>query len=193
MQLVELQLKRDLQAIGKLNYAFGIKLSNLFKERGWTVLGRGSQAAVAQHPHKPYVLKIYPTHSLYSQFVDLAQRFSQNPHFPKFSRDQRKIPGTRFSYVRMEKLLPVTAYDLKLDMPEAFCVAKQLHQNSEGEIPDWIKVDQDSIECTTISSDAQEVIQLISIQLSKIGPRLDLETRNIMRRGPVWVITDPYF
>ena len=95
--------------------------------------------------------------------------------------------------MRMEKLLPVTAYDLKLDMPEAFCVAKQLHQNIEGKIPNWIKVDQDSIECTTISSDAQEVIQLISVQLSKIGPKLDLETRNIMRRGPVWVITDPYF
>ncbi len=133
------------------------------------------------------------TVSLYSKFVGLAQRFSQNPHFPKFSRAQRKIPGTLFSYVRMEKLALVTGYDLKLEMPEAFCVAKQLYQKIDREMPHWIEVDQDSIDCTTISSDAQKVVQLMSSQLSKIGPRLDLHPANIMRRGTVWVITDPYF
>lgn len=192
MQLAELQLKRELKAIGKLNYGFGTELSNLLRERGWTVLGRGSEAAVAEHPSKPYVLKIYPTGSLYTKFVDLAQRVPQNPHFPKFSREQRKIPGTLFSYVRMEKLARVTEFDIKIEMPEAFCVAKQLYANL-GQTLYWTNIDKDVIECSSLSRDAEEVVQLMTRQLKKIGPRLDLHPLNIMRRGTVWVITDPYF
>lgn len=93
----------------------------------------------------------------------------------------------------MEKLQPVSAYDLKLEMPEAFCVAKQLYQNLEMEIPHWIEVDQATIDCTNISKQAQQVVNLMTAQLSRIGRRLDLHPLNIMRRGSVWVITDPYF
>ena len=75
----------------------------------WLLLGMGLEAAVAEHPHRPdYVLKVFPTHSKYTKFVEFVRKNHRNPHLPTFSRYVRPVPGTTWSYVRMEKLTPVS-------------------------------------------------------------------------------------
>lgn len=54
------------------------------------------------------MLKIFPSDSAYVKFVEFVQSHSGNPHLPRFSRYVRPVPGTEFSYVRMEKLQKVT-------------------------------------------------------------------------------------
>jgi hypothetical protein len=93
----------------------------------------------------------------------------------------------------MEKLIRVTSFDLKIDMPESFCVAKKLYSTIGGTLPDWIKNDSSQIDCSIISPQAAQVVSGMTAQLKKIGPNLDLQPHNFMRRGAVWVITDPYY
>jgi len=191
MNLQELEITRSLKNIRGTNM-IGSQLADVVYSHGWKLLGRGSEASVAEHPEKGYVLKIWPNRSLYTKFVELVQR-NPNPHFPRFSKVMKRIPGTQFSYVRMEKLIPVTQYDILVNMPDCFCVVKELYQRQGTALPYWIENNAQAIQCPKLSPDAKMLVKLMSAQLKKIGPVLDLHPANIMRRGNTWIITDPYY
>ena len=91
MNLSELEITRRLKNI-RGNNMIGSQLQDVVYAHGWKLLGRGSEAAVAEHPEKGYVLKIWPTKSQYTTFVELVQQ-NPNPHFPKFSKVMKQIPG----------------------------------------------------------------------------------------------------
>jgi len=103
--------------------------------RGWEILGSGFEGSVAQHPSKPYVLKIFDSDSLYKEFIAFCRARPNNPHLPRFytgneaakmagaaaeieeddepRKDPRlagmvlELPGKK-SAVRMERLKPIT-------------------------------------------------------------------------------------
>ncbi len=84
-------------------------------------MGSGAEASVGQHPTKPYVVKVFPASSAYMLFLDFVKQHPDNPHLPKFSRYSRVIPHTKgsMSYVRMEKLRPISSNNLYAGyMPE---------------------------------------------------------------------------
>jgi hypothetical protein len=131
MLIKELQLKKDIQTLKNPE--------DILKKYGWKVLGIGMEAAVAEHPNKNYVLKLFDDDSNYKNFVQFAVDHKGNPHVPVFFRgsetkdltkiDERSnvsipglmstIPGTDLSYVRMEKLSKISENDLiKLYAPE---------------------------------------------------------------------------
>ena len=84
-------------------------LEKLIAKYNWHFLGRGFEAAVAEHPNKKYVLKIFKAESFYNHFVRLAQRYKNNQHFPKFYSKVKTIPGaSHWHFIRMEKLEPIT-------------------------------------------------------------------------------------
>ena len=134
MRINEIQLRRDLEsAYPKL----------VLKKYGWDVLGSGYEGAVAVHPSKPYVLKLFLRKSLYKMFLVFCRENQPNIHLPVFftgkesatmkqrqdanedyttGKDPRisdiilELPGTgatRLSAVRMEKLTPVSDTLLK--------------------------------------------------------------------------------
>jgi hypothetical protein len=116
MKIQELELTKNLK---RSIYADGNDLAQILSEYGWRVIGYGVEGAVAEHPKKSYVLKLFPTKSKYVEFVEFVQEHQSNPHLPKFSRYVRKVPGTKFSYVRMEKLNHITLIKLiRRYMPE---------------------------------------------------------------------------
>ena len=146
MQIKELEISHKLKrSMG------GSDLANVLHQNGWTPLGHGYEAGVAEHPHRSYVLKIFPRKSPYVQFVNMVQTHPQNPHFPKFfSRQQqdpnnpnkeivdpddpnfpnylkyvRPVPGTQYSSVRMEKLRKMLPYDLT-QFPSLLCLLDEL-------------------------------------------------------------------
>lgn len=82
-------------------------LKHLFKSYGWHLLGTGAEGTVAEHPQKAYVLKVFQDNSYYQYFVEFVKQHAHNPHVPRFGRYVRKVPGSPFLYVRMEKLTSV--------------------------------------------------------------------------------------
>jgi hypothetical protein len=124
MKIDELQLKKDIQQLKNPE--------DVLRKYGWKVIGIGMEAAVAEHPNKNYVLKLFEDNSNYKTFVKFALNHKGNPHVPVFFRgsetkelskiDERStisipgimstIPGTDYSYVRMEKLAKITEKDL---------------------------------------------------------------------------------
>lgn len=195
MQLMELNIKRKLK-----QPLLGSDLANVLSQHGWRVLGFGYEAGVAEHPKKPYVLKIFPQDSLYNHFLGIVHANSQNPHFPRFSRTVRAIPGTRYSYVRMEKLLPMKPYDM-LQQPSLLCVMNRMYQNKNLEAPVYVRMNvswdpaEGLIDCNQIKIDPneQQVFDLIAQKGQELGwSHIDLHASNFMRRENIWVLIDPF-
>lgn len=91
MNLQELEIKKELKNSGR--NADGIfSLKDILENHGFEFLGCGAEGAVAKHPNKPYVLKIFYSDSRYQNFVELVQTDLSNPHFPKFSKYIKRIP-----------------------------------------------------------------------------------------------------
>lgn len=123
MKISELQLKKDIQQLKNPE--------DVLRKYGWKVIGIGMEAAVAEHPNKNYVLKLFEDDSNYKAFVRFALQHKGNPHVPVFFKGSETkelainerssvnipgimstIPGTDYSYVRMEKLAKITEKDL---------------------------------------------------------------------------------
>jgi hypothetical protein len=198
MQINELEITRKLKRFGM----GGSDLANLLRQHGWTPLGFGYEAGVAEHPNRSYVLKIFPQNSQYVHFVRMVQQHPDNPHFPRFSRYVRQIPGTSFAYVRMEKLTRMREYDL-IQFPSLLCVLDKMWHDHGVTPPVWIRMnvtwDPDAHMGLTncrdvqISPQEQDAIQLLSDKVRELGwRRLDLHAANFMTRGNQWVITDPF-
>lgn len=89
----------------------------VFTHYGWEILGTGREAYVALNPHKNYVIKIWRQPSAYNKYVDFVKKHP-NPHFPRFFREPRRIPGTNFYYIALEKLEPLKDNLLNAFLPE---------------------------------------------------------------------------
>jgi hypothetical protein len=227
MQIKELEISHKLKrSLG------GSDLANMLHQLGWKPLGHGFEAGVAQHPLKPYVIKIFPKNSPYVHFVNMVQSHPKNPHFPTFfSRQQqdpnaddkeildlddpnfpnykryvRPLPGTQYSYVRMEKLRKMLPYDLT-QFPSLLCLLDEMwftHAPHE-QPPYWVRSsvtwDAHTADSTGVMDCNQEVINpqetqaihTLSNTLKQIGwSHVDLHHGNFMMRGNTWVITDPF-
>lgn len=99
---------------------------------GWKLLGTGTEAAVAEHPTKDYVLKVFLSKSNFKQFVKFVVDHKGNPHLPIFIsgseandmlpiQENRRmtipgimsnIPGTRYSFIRIERLDKISERNL---------------------------------------------------------------------------------
>lgn len=183
----------------------GGDLQNILVRAGWKPLGAGAEAGLAEHPRKSYVLKIFPTSSLYNQFLDVVSQAPNNPHFPRLNRQSRRIPGTSYSYVRMEKLKPIGSFDVATAFPDLACLVIQLYKkmgidrmvNPWGWAYNNASWDPltDLINCNKVSidADAQQAFDLLYQKAKTLGHRrLDLAINNFMARGNTWVITDPF-
>ena len=89
----------------------------VFTHYGWQILGSGREAYVGLNPHKNYVIKIWQQPSAYNKYVDFVKKHP-NPHFPRFFREPRRIPGTNFYYIALEKLEPLKDNLLNAFLPE---------------------------------------------------------------------------
>lgn len=199
MQIHELDITRKLKRFG----LGGSDLANLLRQKGWSPLGFGYEAGVAEHPDKRYVLKIFPRNSYYVHFVNMVKQQPNNPHFPRFSRYVRHVPGTEYAYVRMEKLDRMREYDL-VQFPSLLCLLGKMWTDRNMTPPVWIhmNVSWDSqeqpdgmVNCNQLHISEQEraAIQALSDKVHELGWRhLDLHSANFMTRNNQWVITDPF-
>lgn len=206
-----------LEILSNLKGNPGIKnLENTIVKQGWEVLGRGSHGVVAQHPDKPFVLKIFSDTSGYKEFIEFAQANRGNVHLPRILRKMKPIPGTRFISVGLERLEPWDAWEdaesVDNYLPNiCFLCARLVTANtyvSELFI-DIINEQLDSMGgwdyferavgnrklgrlWTKIGDPDQQWKQVVTGIFSEFSAgSLDFSDNNIMRRGRTLVITDP--
>jgi hypothetical protein len=211
MNLSELEISKTLKRVG---YAGDIPIQTLLDKHGWTLLGTGMEAMVAQKPGAPYVLKLFITKSAYVHFVAYCQQHADNPFLPRFSRYVRPVPGTTFSYVRMEKLKPLSEKQLLTQYPEYVCALNHMFRHPEGEFHSehgifWNHAmstwDIDELPEKQGYTDVQDCMRhvnpqfvqtvkdLVHVMKTKSLKQLDLHSANMMQRGPgKLVITDPF-
>ena len=219
MNLDEITLTKKLQDVKPyetLNASGALK--KILTSHGWRSLGTGAESAVAMHPAKAYVLKIFYEESKYQDFVAFVKQHQANPHLPKFSRYVRQVPGTPFMYVRMEKLQRVTEsqllgtyfpYLLAMDaMGQAHGVdmlSSDLADIVQDNVGDW-GFDSTDLLDSEISPDIYERaggyppetwVDVLD-ELGEYSRSIDLNTwdmhqGNFMRRGSTLVIADPFY
>lgn len=218
MHITEITLTHELKsATTKLDHARALK--KILTRHGWKSLGTGAEAAVAMHPQKAYVLKIFNSDSRYTQFVQFVQAHATNPHVPRFSRYVRQIPGTEFSYVRMEKLQKVTHAQL-LNTYAAY-LAEMLAQSQVMDLSmlsDKLAMDLEDNKLMALGYNAEDLLDpdqqdeiysklgghpppTWSQVLSDLGDYSeqvdvagwDMHADNFMRRGKTLVIVDPFY
>lgn len=217
MQIKEITLRHELKAAGDEN-EITATLSNILTKYGWNMLGTGAEGAVAEHPQKAYVLKIFNSDSNYVNFVDFVQHHTANPHVPKFSRYVRPVPGTEFSYVRMEKLQPITHEALVNNytnhLAEMVAMSSVVHMNLVGdELADGVRHKLEGIGYTTADLLDPEKQPQIFKQLGGEPPyswthivsemadysenvdvgHWDMHDGNFMTRDNTLVIVDPWY
>jgi len=204
MKLQELEITRTIQRLRNPG--------EILSRAGWKVLGTGMEGAVAEHPSKPYVLKLFVSKSAYVTFVQYVQAHQSNPHLPRFNRYVRKVPGTRFSYVRMEKLKNVDE-DRVIETHPGEVLALYVIARVQGH---WVdpsttrqllghlglsalpRFDQLEEVCRekNIQPPDREWLQAVS-DLAETSRSQDLgwdlHLNNVMLRGNTLVITDPFF
>jgi hypothetical protein len=217
MHITEIALTHQLQQ-AQTSIDHSEKLKRILTQHGWKSLGTGVEAAVAMHPEKAYVLKIFNSDSKYVDYVKFVQAHQSNPHVPRFSRYVRSIPGTQFSYVRMEKLQKVTENTLlttyanylfmmlvRGEQEKVYMLGDDLAMTLEDRLGD-----RGHDEYDIATGDAQEeiyaklggvppdtwnqVLTDLAAHSRQLGMESwDMHAGNFMRRGKTLVIADPYY
>jgi len=207
MNLNEISLKTTIDDLGSPQAILG--------RYGWEVLGTGLNAAVAQHPYKPYVLKLFESDLGYLKFIQFIEANKGNKHLPVINKTVKKIPGTRLSYVRMERLTPISENDLwkryLADMTYLGLLALKndllIAFSTQGNIIDALnaknintnilrKVKFDDV-WTAFNSRPSASWMDISEKLVDFADSngiamLDIHSQNFMLRSNTLVITDPF-
>lgn len=207
MQLNELTLTKDIQDLHQP--------ANILGKYGWDVLGTGLSAAVAQHPTKPYVLKLFKSDIGYLKFVQFIEQNQGNRHLPKINKTVKKVPGTHLSYIRMERLNPITNSQLwKTYFPEIMYLGLLALKNDimiTSSVEDFIihklaakdinepnlrKVKFDNVweayPNKPLASWVDVSRKLVDFADSNGISILDIHDGNFMLRGHTLVITDPF-
>lgn len=218
MHITELTITNQLRDVVQSHFNHADALKKILTRHGWKSLGTGAEAAVAMHPQKAYVLKIFNSDSQYVHFVEFVQAHQSNPHLPRFSRYVRQVPGTEFSYVRMEKLHKVTQSQLLTtyaayladmmamgQVAEFSMLSDDLDMRMEDnlmhmgyDIQDLLDPEQqDEIYQKLGGQPAHTWSQVLS-DLADYSDHMDVASwdmheDNFMRRGKTLVIVDPFY
>lgn len=215
MQLSELQISKDLKYLSPSITHHTAVLSSILEKHGWHLLGKGFEAAVAEHPEKSYVLKIFPSLSKYGDFVKFVQNHANNVHLPRFSRYVKQIPGTVYAYVRMEKLAAISKEKLTQDYAAYLVTLMQvdeqlnmttLHYSLVSKLEEvlaqagWdhtqLHVDYDHL-YELVGGEPPRDWQIMVHELAAYSKRAghthwDLHANNFLLRGNTLVIADPF-
>jgi hypothetical protein len=214
MQIQEITIRKDLKYVTKGRYQSDM-LASILETHGWHIVGTGLEAAVAEHPAKAYVLKIFNSDSKYIHFVNFVKSHANNPHLPIFSRYVRPVPGTPFSYVRMEKLTGISVEELVAHYSNYLVTMAQLdglldmtmlHYSLEAELTAALKNKGWDPESPHLDYDHmyellggyppqswQMVIKALAEYAKAAGyTHWDLHAKNFLTRGNTLVIADPF-
>jgi len=144
------------------------------------LVGHGYYAGVFAKPDDPYVIKIYDNDPGYERYLKYIIANQTNPHVPKLRGRPVRL-GNSIRIVRMEKLIPNTTTE-----------QEEIYKSIINYIADHGKHYQYAlINQKNIENKFPKLLPLLD-ELAENKEILDLGKQNIMFRGNIPVITDPY-
>ena len=216
MKIHEISLTKDIQQVRDT-----MPLIDIFGRYGWQYLGKGNEAAVAQHPNKDYVIKVFESASPFKEFYKICQEHP-NIHYPKFLSKIKIVPNTQnyWSFVRMEKLqkindstllgkyFPEVIYTLDSALKARLKsglgggmheviedhVIKRFGKNIWDRSGRRLQVNKEILWTVhqSITDTWKEAVKHITDKAVELNlGRLDLHASNFMTRGSTLVILDP--
>lgn len=182
-ELVGYKNKPEYQAVKDTGFMFGYGgLKDKLDELGYKKynLGSGLYASVYARPEDNFVIKIFSPDMGYKRYLDYMQTNIQNPYVPKLRGKPVKLPNN-FTLVRIEKLKEIdmnlfTEIKYLQNPKEGDHVYRAVRKKFEEKYPQFLNLLDD----------------LKSMSKRGSGLALDLHPGNIMMRGNLPVITDPF-
>lgn len=158
-----------------------VEFIDKLKQEGYRqyLIGEGAYAGVFAKPDDPYVIKLFQQDPGYEKFLSYVLSNQQNPHVPRIKGKPVTIEKY-YKIVRLEKLSKYST-DQHLDT----------YTRIVGYVADYGKPYANVSNSKKLEKQYPQLIPLLQ-ELSKHKYMLDLNPGNILFRGNVPVITDPY-
>lgn len=175
-------------------------IMNALSNAGLEYLGHGS-SGIAFLSKSGNVVKIFEPDNAYRRFVSIISKYN-NPHFPKiYTIKHFKKSILRGNWmVKMEKLQPLTRKEYNENIgfhcfcsllikynPYSLNLSRVIARDYSNNIND---IKEKANEWKNNNLKFAEAIEIISKNMGNFED--DLHRENIMKRGSVWVIIDPY-
>lgn len=177
MKIYELFKPPEMKDLHRKKYNFSGSFFSIMHKYGLRKFGEGGFSDVFGSDELPYIIKIFAVEDhCYMSYVNAVMN-NDNPHFPKFRGKPMRV--NEFLYaIRIEKLTKGGA-------------GKQNHLSACKLLREYLT---DEIASSEIEQTFGEkmVEALDFIRRSQGGCSLDMNQGNIMYRGDVPVIIDPY-
>ena len=142
-------------------------------------MGSGLYGLVYARPEDDYVVKIFAPDQGYRRYLDYMQSNLQNPYVPKLRGRPVKLPRG-FTLVRIEKLREIDAKlynEIRyLETPRGDVMYRAARKQFEDRYPQFLNL--------------LDELKDISGRDSRIA--FDIHSGNIMQRGSLPVVTDPF-
>lgn len=181
------------------------ELLEYLQQHDFKKMGRGFFSEVWASDSESFVIKINMGRNYdenYLKFVEYCRNNKQNPHLPKMGKikNLKTIDGRDFYILFIEKLDTLSAPSLGFEggndynnFMRAACVA---YLNDRSDL-DGIILDlsgEYNIYHDSMKKQLSELVKIYSDMIEMVGMgNMDMETKNLMKRGNTLVITDPVF
>lgn len=179
MKINELFKPPEMKDVHQKKYRSSESFFPILRKYGFLRYGEGGFSTVYGSDQLPYILKIFAVDDhCYMKYVN-AVMHNDNPHFPKFRGKPVRV--NEFLYaIRIEKL----------DKPRAAGKVDN-HYNYCDLLKYYIKDGSDALEIKQIFG--EKMIEALDfIKELQGGCMMDMNPGNIMYRGDVTVIIDPF-
>lgn len=182
------------------------ELIDYLDNHGFKRMGKGFFSEVWSSESESFVIKINMGRNYdenYLKFVEYCRNNKQNPHLPKMGKikNLKTMDGRDFYILFIEKLSTVKSYDLGFEggndynnFMDGCCFSYLRHNKKDLDIIISDFSDHYNIYHDSMRKQLSELVKIYSDMIEMVGmDNMDMETKNLMRRGNTLVITDPVF
>jgi hypothetical protein len=157
------------------------------KQHGFTRVGTGSNADVYEKDGYLWLFKVFSGDPAYLSYYKYCKVNQHNPHVPRVKGGLRKLSGNTYC-VQIEKLRPFPSTGMKFIQTLQTAATGLVDTNP---IDDEMK-DEYRRSINQIGSKFPKLIELLEDLTAFRNYTFDLDESNIMMRGVMPVITDPF-
>ena len=162
--------EKELKTVDSRNNYWRDNLTEYMNAHGFKFLGKGKYASVYGNPKYPFVIKVFMRDSAYQRWLDFCLKNKNNKHVPQIKGKVVKITNNVMA-LRIERLTPLKG-----------------SYSSEKFGSEFAKWERDN-SYVSDDSDINDILKHFSMNKKLI----DIHSENIMMRGDVDVVVDPYY
>ena len=159
------------------------------QQHGFNKVGAGNNAAVYEKPGHPWLFKVFNADPAYLSYYKYCRTSQSNPHVPRVKGREIKLADNTYC-VQIEKLRPFPSTGMKF-IETLQTVAMGLANPNLYDYDDEL-IDEYKRSFNQLRSKFPQLITLLEDLIAFKNYTFDLDESNIMMRGPIPVLTDPF-